>query len=221
MFSYLSPEERAPEKHPLRPIRLMVDEALKALSPTFSQLYSTFGRPSIPPEKLLRALLLQLLYTVRSERMLMERGRRNYLHFDGARVGCCRARRPAIEMLCLLRPLRLGRLKHRKIGIVRGLDPVSDAAIAAVTRKRKKRPTFDADLSDKNVFFPEYLDVYGFPDGNFSLVHRGRSIGFGFNTTRADGCVRLFWIKRRDLMRLGNKWQAALGRRAGGGRNSA
>ena len=72
MFSYLSPEERVPSKHPLRPIRLMVDEALKALSPDFSGLYSAFGRPSIPPEKLLRALLLQVLYTVRSERMLME-----------------------------------------------------------------------------------------------------------------------------------------------------
>jgi transposase len=79
MFSYLSPEERVPEKHPLRPIRLMVDEALKALSPTFSQLYSTFGRPSIPPEKLLRALLLQVLYTVRSERMSMEQLEYNLL----------------------------------------------------------------------------------------------------------------------------------------------
>jgi transposase len=72
MFSYLSPEERVPAKHPLRPIRLMVDDALKSLSPAFSGLYSAYGRPSIPPEKLLRALLLQVLYTVRSERMLME-----------------------------------------------------------------------------------------------------------------------------------------------------
>jgi transposase len=79
MFSYLSPEERVPEKHPLRPIRLIVDEALKALSPTFSQLYSALGRPSIPPEKLLRALLLQVLYTVRSERMLMEQLEYNLL----------------------------------------------------------------------------------------------------------------------------------------------
>src|SRR3954471_12744262 len=71
MFSYLSPEERVPANHPLRRIRAMVDEALKALSPAFKGLYSTFGRPSIPPEKLLRALILQVLYTVRSERMLM------------------------------------------------------------------------------------------------------------------------------------------------------
>ena len=79
MFSYLSPEERVPEKHPLRPIRLIVDDALKSLSATFSQLYSAFGRPSIPPEKLLRALLLQVLYTVRSERMLMEQLEYNLL----------------------------------------------------------------------------------------------------------------------------------------------
>src|SRR5258705_9633575 len=79
MFSYLSPEERVPAKHPLRPIRLMVDEVLKALSPDFRGLYSAFGRPSIPPEKLLRALLLQVLYTVRSERMLMEQLEYNLL----------------------------------------------------------------------------------------------------------------------------------------------
>ena len=79
MFSYLSPEERVPAKHPLRPIRLMVDDALQALSPVFSGLYSAYGRPSIPPEQLLRALLLQVLYTVRSERMLMEQLEYNLL----------------------------------------------------------------------------------------------------------------------------------------------
>src|SRR6185369_5217417 len=79
MFSYLSPEERVPANHPLRPIRMMVDGVLKALSPAFSCLYSAFGRPSIPPEKLLRALLLQVLYTVRSERMLMEQLEYNLL----------------------------------------------------------------------------------------------------------------------------------------------
>jgi len=79
MFSYLSPEQRVPAKHPLRPIRVMVDLALKALSPAFEQMYAAFGRPSIAPEKLLRALLLQVLYTVRSERMLMEQLEYNLL----------------------------------------------------------------------------------------------------------------------------------------------
>jgi transposase len=79
MFSYLSPEQRVPADHPLRPIRVMVDLALKALSPAFGQMYADFGRPSIAPEKLLRALLLQVLYTVRSERMLMEQLEYNLL----------------------------------------------------------------------------------------------------------------------------------------------
>jgi transposase len=72
MFSYLSPEQRVPADHPLRRIRPMVDLALKALSPTLDEMYSAFGRPSIAPEKLLKALLLQVLYTIRSERLLME-----------------------------------------------------------------------------------------------------------------------------------------------------
>lgn len=72
MFSYVSLEERIPADHPLRPVRTMVDRALVALSPRFAALYADGGRPSIPPEQLLRALLLQVLYTVRSERQLME-----------------------------------------------------------------------------------------------------------------------------------------------------
>src|SRR5262244_3297091 len=72
MWSYLSPEQRVPADHPLRPIRVMVDTVLAELSSEFAKLYSPVGRPSIPPEKLLRAQLLQVLYTVRSERQLME-----------------------------------------------------------------------------------------------------------------------------------------------------
>jgi transposase len=79
MFSYLSPEERVPETHPLRAIRRMTDEALGGLSAKFDELYSAIGRPSIAPEKLLRALLLQILYTVRSERLLMEQLQYNLL----------------------------------------------------------------------------------------------------------------------------------------------
>ena len=72
MFSYVSPERRVPTDHPLRPIRQMVDQVLRSLSPRFARLYSRTGRPSIAPEKLLRTLLLQVLYTVRSERLLLE-----------------------------------------------------------------------------------------------------------------------------------------------------
>jgi transposase len=72
MWSTISPEDRVPQNHPLRPIREMVNVVLKDMSPSFSRIYSREGRPSIPPERLLRALLLQVLYSVRSERMLME-----------------------------------------------------------------------------------------------------------------------------------------------------
>src|SRR3984893_5092264 len=72
MFSYVSPEERVRPDHPLRAIRRMTDQVLRELSPRFTRMYSDIGRPSIPPEQLLRALLLQALYTIRSERLLME-----------------------------------------------------------------------------------------------------------------------------------------------------
>jgi transposase len=72
MFSYVSLEARVPKDHPLRAIRRITDRALERLSPRFGTLYIKFGRPSIPPEKLLRALLLQALYTIRSERQLIE-----------------------------------------------------------------------------------------------------------------------------------------------------
>ena len=70
MFSYVVPEQRVRQDHPLRAIRRMTDEVLMTLSPRFERMYSDMGRPSIPPEQLLRALLLQSLYTIRSERLL-------------------------------------------------------------------------------------------------------------------------------------------------------
>src|SRR5881227_2904673 len=79
LFSYLSCEARVPLDHPLRPIQKIVDEALSALTGEFDKLYAKFGRPSIPPEKLLRALLLQAFYSVRSERQLMEQLEYNLL----------------------------------------------------------------------------------------------------------------------------------------------
>jgi len=72
MYSYLSPEQRVRENHPLRKIRVMADEALKNMSERFDGMYAKTGRPSIPPEKLLRAQLIQMLYSIRSERLLME-----------------------------------------------------------------------------------------------------------------------------------------------------
>src|ERR1700729_1748523 len=79
MFSYLSPEQRVPSDHPLRAVRQMSDAILTQLSQLFANMYSPIGRRSIPPEKLLRALLLQVLYTVRSERLLMEQLEYNLL----------------------------------------------------------------------------------------------------------------------------------------------
>ena len=79
MFSYLSPEQRVPSDHPLRAIRQMTDRVLAKLSRKFTAMYSKIGRPSIAPEQLLRALLLEVLYTVRSERMLMEQLEYNLL----------------------------------------------------------------------------------------------------------------------------------------------
>jgi transposase len=79
MFSYLAPEDRVPADHPLRTVRVLTDRILAELSRVFTAMYSSVGRPSIPPEKLLRALLLQTLYSVRSERMLMEQLNYNLL----------------------------------------------------------------------------------------------------------------------------------------------
>src|ERR1051325_6639010 len=79
LYSYVSPDDRVPANHPLRAIREMADQALRQLSPRFSRLYSQLGRRSIAPEKLLRALILQVLYSIRSERMLMEQLEYNLL----------------------------------------------------------------------------------------------------------------------------------------------
>lgn len=79
LFSYVTLEDRVPQKHPLRAMRSFVDPILAELSPKFDAIYADGGRPSIPPEQLLRALLLQVLYTVRSERMICEQLQYNLL----------------------------------------------------------------------------------------------------------------------------------------------
>jgi transposase len=87
LFSYVDLEARVAPDHPLRPIRTIVDDALSGLSGELAALYSNLGRPSIPPERLLRALLLQAFYSVRSERLLMEQLDYNLLHRWFPRVG--------------------------------------------------------------------------------------------------------------------------------------
>ncbi|MGO9404834.1 MAG: transposase [Terriglobales bacterium] len=91
VFSYINPEERIPADHPLRRIRAILAGALKDLSTHFEALYARRGRPSIPPEKLLRALLLQILYAIRSARQLMEQLNYNLLFpvcgFESGRCG--------------------------------------------------------------------------------------------------------------------------------------
>jgi transposase len=72
MFSYVSPEQRIPKDHPLRAVRALVDDVLRDMSREFDGLYAAIGRPSVPPERLLRAQLLQIFYSIRSERLLME-----------------------------------------------------------------------------------------------------------------------------------------------------
>src|SRR5690349_18047317 len=79
VFSYVSLEDRVPADHPLRPIRQVVDEIFRGMNREFDGLYAKAGRPSIPPERLLRALLLQIFYSIRSERMLMEQMEYNLL----------------------------------------------------------------------------------------------------------------------------------------------
>src|SRR4029077_20710866 len=79
VFSYVSLEDRVPQEHPLRPIRSLVDEIFRAMGKEFDGLYAKTGRPSIAPERLLRILLLQIFYSVRSERLLMEQLRYNLL----------------------------------------------------------------------------------------------------------------------------------------------
>src|SRR5260370_33669515 len=97
MFSYISPEKRVPGDHPLRPIRKMVDEILKEMSPRFAKLYSDVGRPSIAPERLFRSLLLPIFYSVRSARKLIEQLQYNlpFRGFVGREMGPPGRRHPA------------------------------------------------------------------------------------------------------------------------------
>ena len=79
LFSYVDIEDRIPARHPLRQVKRIVDDALVSLDAEFAQLYAAEGRPSIPPERLMRASLIQILFSVRSERQLMEQMQYNLL----------------------------------------------------------------------------------------------------------------------------------------------
>jgi len=117
MYSYISPEQRVPQEHPLRAIREIVDAVLKEMSPEFAGLYAANGRPSIAPEKLLRALLLQVLYTVRSERLLMEQLDYNLLFrwFVGLNMGPETPRVTEKKPRCLRKNTAPRRTKQKKI----------------------------------------------------------------------------------------------------------
>jgi len=106
-------------------------------------------------------------------------------------------------MLRLVRRLRLGWLYRNNIGIVVGLDPLTDEDMAAITRRRRKRIVVDEDHLRRNVQIPEYLeDIWDAPDGAFSLVSCGRKIGIGIKATDHFGCYRLYWFKLRNVSRL-------------------
>lgn len=148
------------------------------------------------------------------ETLLGDEGRKIYhtlfaMQRDDLRLVFEECRAILYDFLGLLRPLRLGWLNHRGIGIARGIDPVSDDNVASVTqRNRRRRLTLDKERWEANVFVPQYLeDVFDFPDVNFSLLYRGRKIGIGLKQTQPDGRIRLYSLKLRDLRKLANHWQ--------------
>src|ERR1700723_3373456 len=99
MRTLVNPEQRVPTNHPIRLIKSLAEVALKELSPLFEQMYSEVGRPSIPPERLLKASLLMALYTVRSERMFCEQLDYNLLFRWFPRYGCGRGELRPFDLL--------------------------------------------------------------------------------------------------------------------------
>jgi hypothetical protein len=134
-------------------------------------------------------------------------------------VAICRDQIPAIlgemndvplELIKLIRRLRLGWLGHRQIGIAWGVLPVEEEAIARVTycRPRRKRLVFDTAAFKNQILIPEYLDdIWDMPDGPFSLWKKGCMIGIGLKFSKDNERTILRWIKIRDLTRLGTRLQ--------------
>jgi hypothetical protein len=115
-----------------------------------------------------------------------------------------------LELIKLVRRLRLGWLGHRQIGIAWGFLPVEQEAIAMVTycRPRRKRLVFDTAAFKNQIVIPEYLDdIWDMPDGHFSLWKKGCMIGIGLKCSKGNEWTRLRWIKIRDLTRLGTRLQ--------------
>lgn len=120
----------------------------------------------------------------------------------------------AADILRLFRPLRIGWLYRHNIGVVRGLDPVTDADIAAITRRRsgKKRVVVDKDQVRTNIAIPEYLDeIWDFPDGAFSLFKHGKKIGIGIKATDRTRHAHLYWFKLRDASTLFRRFETHFG----------
>jgi hypothetical protein len=114
------------------------------------------------------------------------------------------------ELFRLLRPLRIGWLARHNIGVVKGIDPITDEEIAAITRRvRRRRLVIDAEQLEKNAYAPEFLEeLRTLPDGAFSLIdcnrNQGTKIGVGFKNTDPFGKVQLQWLRLRDVSRLFN-----------------
>jgi hypothetical protein len=114
-------------------------------------------------------------------------------------------------MFRLLRRLRPGWLHRHGIGVVRGLDPMTKAEMAAVMRRkpRRRRLVMDEEQLKANLSVPEYLDdIWEFPDGAFSLFEAGRKIGVAIKSTDRLGCVRFYWFKLLDVSRFFRSYEA-------------
>ena len=171
LFSYVDLEARVGENHPLRAIRMIVNEALAALAGDFSALYSRLGRPSIPPEKLLRAILLQTFYSIRSERLLMERLEYDLLFRWFVRDR--RRRRGVGPFGVLEEPRSAAGRRHR------GEVPVGGAGTAHGEKEASvHRPLLGGRHADRGMGVHEERQTEGWLGAN------GRPRGGGRNTER-------------------------------------
>ena len=173
MFSYVDIEERVPASHPLRKIREFVNTALAALNAEFAELYAAGGRPSIAPERLLRAALIQILFSIRSERQLMEQMQYNLLFrwFCGAW-----RRRSGVGSNRVYEESRPG-LEHGHRPSIPGRDPGAQGCGAAAL----ERAFFRGRYADRSLGFHEELPAQG-------RSGRKRAARGGFRRGRPSAC---------------------------------